>query len=783
MMASNRPTSPSDPMSPPPAAETPPSDPPLDWAPSPQAVTGTLRTIRAFEFFDLLLVVGVILLGFAAASFAVKNPDFWLHLGTGKLLTGGGYSFGTDPFGATTHDRYWTNHSWLFDWGLFKLFDSAGGRTLVLIKAAAFGGLVLLLLSTLRKGSSKWIGVVCMGLMVLACAPRLVLNSMFISILFQGLTVFLLLKLPARPQSYRLPAALAITFALWANLDRWFFLGPLTIALYLLGEILQPTRPGETDRPSRMTLAIALAAGILACMLNPHHYHVWQIPIELSPGSLPEKVVTDPELAPFFKATYKSLEFDPTSLVINNPLTSYALIGLFVLSIAGFVLNHQELRWGWVAVWVGMAYLGAILYRAIPFFAVTAGPLAAVQLTVAAARFKQALLAIGTVQLLNIGRSAGRVVTGLIGIALILASWPGWLHALGNQRRLAWDVQPDPTLEKAARTLQGWRESGRLPDDVHGLILQLDLADYCAYFAPAEKTFIDTRLELHRPEIAAYARFRSYMPGFDRQEYPSRQLHEMMDEQDWAYLVVGSWDQGSARQLELIQLATLWTNFREHRWPGGESFWPLWDIQGRVAILGWAGEKATRAKQLQTMQSDLVRLAFGHEAAMLPDKRDFTPPNPEEDSLLHRWLEPVSSDYPAGAVEAQILLAYLEGQRERDNIKKYQVQRSLNLCAGPLLGFELPISLSIRHSQEETAKSTSAAVLAVRAVRRLRSPTPTDTRHCSSCRMYIRGPSTRPSRTSRRSLFGAACSEHCGDTIPNHSSGKGCISRHPPSFC
>ena len=93
MMASERPAVP-------PAIEaqephsneaTPPPETPT--APPPFAAPAPLSTLQPSPFlngFDLVLVLGTIVLGFGLASFSVRNADFWMHLGTGKAIAEGG---------------------------------------------------------------------------------------------------------------------------------------------------------------------------------------------------------------------------------------------------------------------------------------------------------------------------------------------------------------------------------------------------------------------------------------------------------------------------------------------------------------------------------------------------------------------------------------------------------------------------------------------------------------------------------------------------------------------
>ncbi len=100
---------------------------------------------RRYRFLDGLLAALVVVLAFLAASFAVRNGDFWFHLATGRLLAQNQFTFGVDPFAYTTQGVYWTHHAWLFDWLLYALYGSIGGAGLVLVKALLVAALAWLL--------------------------------------------------------------------------------------------------------------------------------------------------------------------------------------------------------------------------------------------------------------------------------------------------------------------------------------------------------------------------------------------------------------------------------------------------------------------------------------------------------------------------------------------------------------------------------------------------------------------------------------------------------------
>src|SRR5262249_12828400 len=185
MMASHRPS------------ESPPPPPPEPVAPAP--APGAKTTLAPSNFivgFDWVLAFGVLALAFLLASFGVRNSDFWMHLAAGRLLAEGSYSFGKDPFSFVGEDRTWVNHAWLFDWLLYLLYKSAGGPGVVIAKAVALAVTAGLLLLARKPGQSVFPGVICVGLALIASAPRLLLQPTAASYLFLAALMFLLIRFP-----------------------------------------------------------------------------------------------------------------------------------------------------------------------------------------------------------------------------------------------------------------------------------------------------------------------------------------------------------------------------------------------------------------------------------------------------------------------------------------------------------------------------------------------------------------------------------------------------------
>ena len=261
---------------------------------------------RRRSWLDAFLVLLVVGFAFLVASTPAHNSDLWLHLATGRALVHGQYHFGVDPFAQGTEHVYWANTNWLYDvltYAVFQGFGALGGAALVLLKAVLVGVLALILARLGWCGRGLWAPAVGAAWAVLALSPWLMLHPMIVSYLFLALTIYFLERphrpapeddlFAAKPVSFIAYWPLLPLFALWANLDAWFLLGPLTVALYLIGQVLQtkfgPDRDGRAvGKGETAALGLALPACLAACLLNPHGVYAFLTPpaqLGLSPAA------------------------------------------------------------------------------------------------------------------------------------------------------------------------------------------------------------------------------------------------------------------------------------------------------------------------------------------------------------------------------------------------------------------------------------------------------------------------------------------------------------------
>src|SRR5205807_8584718 len=122
---------------------------------------------------------------------------------------------------------------------------------------------------------------------------------------------------------------------------------------------------------------------------------------------------------------------------------------LVAVSAASFALNRSGLRDWRILTWGVFTLLGAWQVRLIPFFAVVAGPVAALNLQAMRYEFPFAVAF----------WLRAACLAFLVTVAALAV--PGWQLGFNQTgRQIAWGVAIDPSLRRAAETLHSWRQHG-----------------------------------------------------------------------------------------------------------------------------------------------------------------------------------------------------------------------------------------------------------------------------------------------------------------------------------
>ncbi len=443
---------------------------------------------------DAGLVGLVILFALAAGSFVARNSDVWLHLAAGRLVAGGDYPFGQDPFAHTTAGVPWANHAWLFDLGLYLTFARLGPAAVVGLKAAAVALTAAIMLLTARGRAPVWVAAGCVFLAVLAMTPRLLLQPTVASFLLLAVSVYCL---QAGGRTLR---AVPPLIALWVNLDGWFLLGPLLVGLFWLGRRLDPDRAGLAPWPTWL-----VPASLAACLLSPHHVRAFTLPLELSPAVWASAFPSDPRFAGVFASPWQLTPLGPTG---GYNLAAGAFFVLAALGAVSFAAQPRALLSWRGPVWLAFAALAAWQVRLVPFFAVVAGSITALNL--------------GGVLPARAGESVGRGVVAVLGVALVGLGWFGKVTGFYNRDRgVAWAVHTDPTLARTAAAAAEWQD--RAPAGAALFTAHPDVGHYLAWFAPGVRSSLDSRLTLFTGVAGEYrerSRALGLIPGEDAADAP-----------------------------------------------------------------------------------------------------------------------------------------------------------------------------------------------------------------------------------------------------------------------
>ena len=227
-------------------------------------------------------------------------------------------------------------------------------------------------------------------------------------------------------------------FALWANLDAWFLLGPVLVSLYALGEAVRrrPLAERAAYRGELRSLTLLTLAGLAACFLTPFHYHTFAWPVPLGLSHAEQAWMHDPlgqglVVSPFVGRLAAASAFAGVG--------GWAYCLLLAAGAASFVLRGKALHPGRLLVWLALAALSAYQARAIPFFAVAAGPILR--------RTSRNGPAPPCPRSAGSGWRPPCAGAALAGLALLVAAWPGWLH-------------PPPTSRAAGRSSRRKPSSG-----------------------------------------------------------------------------------------------------------------------------------------------------------------------------------------------------------------------------------------------------------------------------------------------------------------------------------
>src|SRR5262249_16933565 len=80
------------------------------------------RVLERNAYYDIYVMLAVLLLAFMVAAVQINNSIFWTHLKAGELIAAQGVPLTADPFSYSEPGRTWVDVPWLFQLGHAAVF-------------------------------------------------------------------------------------------------------------------------------------------------------------------------------------------------------------------------------------------------------------------------------------------------------------------------------------------------------------------------------------------------------------------------------------------------------------------------------------------------------------------------------------------------------------------------------------------------------------------------------------------------------------------------------------
>ena len=333
---------------------------------------------------------------------------------------------------------------------------------------------------------------------------------------FLAATLYLLFRAEWKAGTWRNPILLGDSVRHLGQLvDAWFILGPLTVLVVVLGEASHVRIMTDKADAGTIPLGVPPVAGLakslvlgmsVACMLNPHHVHVLGNPRGIRGLGFPANdMAIDSELRFLTQSPLTPQFWDSTPSLWQLNWHGVCLLVLMVASGALLVVEFSRLRVAHLFLWLTFTYLALRQSQLTLFFVVVAVALAAGYLNALSSRITLSTWTNRSTRLLLTGSGVGRLVCLPLAVAMVVCAWPGWLQlptgVPGLVRRAEWKIESDPGLERVARVIAHWQESGllRCGDPGHGQFVSRQETSLRG-FAPQDKVFVNSRFVFHKPE-------------------------------------------------------------------------------------------------------------------------------------------------------------------------------------------------------------------------------------------------------------------------------------------
>jgi hypothetical protein len=313
-----------------------------------------MQRYRLPRLHDLIFVV-VFVGGFAVGMRMLNSDsDLGRHLALGGYILRSGHIPTQDILSYTRMGESRPPYEWLSQLlfaAAYRLLDLDGIVLLAsLIIAAAFS---VVFLDAAKRSGMPLVSLLITAWAAAASSLHWLTRPHVFSFLLFALWLSMLdrLRRDERQPLWQFP----LVMLLWANMHGGFLFGFLALAAYAAGWLVEATRHSASGWTGRKLLLVG-AMSLVASVLTPDLWHNWDAVL----GNRSLYVLS---------RTVETMPLDPA-----QP-HSWAFLLLFVLSAVLMLFRHRQVAAANAVLLVGLAVMGLLVARNVPFFVIAAAPL------------------------------------------------------------------------------------------------------------------------------------------------------------------------------------------------------------------------------------------------------------------------------------------------------------------------------------------------------------------------------------------------------------------------
>ena len=315
-----------------------------DASPATYPIPSRVSSLRLSERLSArtLLIGGVLIVVLALFIAPEQDPDFWWHLRIGQWMVDNGRLPSTDIFTFTVASHVWTDHEYLTEILMWRVFSLFGLPTLiVLFGVLTWAGFWLMYLQV-RRQPFVFVGL---GLAIgaIAGAPIWGPRAQMVTFAFSCLELYWIHGyLSGRSRALNV---FPLVMVLWANLHGGWVIGFAWLGIALAAELFMWAwdQDNVAHRMHVRRLALIAAASGLAVAATPHFLSLYPYPFETQGSVAQQRLIVE-----WFSPDFHQVYVRPFEAMVFLLVAGFALrrptLYEFLLTAVALFLALQSVR-------------------------------------------------------------------------------------------------------------------------------------------------------------------------------------------------------------------------------------------------------------------------------------------------------------------------------------------------------------------------------------------------------------------------------------------------------